>query len=50
MTEKGVRFPRSPVMQDYGAALAEFVDSEGAVVSVSEPAPPEAWTPREKNG
>jgi predicted enzyme related to lactoylglutathione lyase len=35
MTGKGVQFPMSPRKQDYGGMLAQFVDSEGAHVSVS---------------
>jgi len=36
MTAKGVRFPMPPAKQDYGATLAQFVDSEGARCTVSE--------------
>lgn len=32
---KGVQFPMPPAKQDFGGALAQFVDSEGAHVSVS---------------
>ena|SRR5690242_1989359 len=35
MTEKGVQFPMSPTKQNFGGVLAQFVDSEGAHVSVS---------------
>ena len=35
MTGKGVQFPMAPVKQDYGRTLAQFVDSEGAHISVS---------------
>jgi lactoylglutathione lyase len=32
---KGVRFPLPPAKQDFGGMLAQFVDSEGAHISVS---------------
>ena len=35
MESKGVRFPMPPAKQDFGGMLAQFVDSEGAHVSVS---------------
>jgi lactoylglutathione lyase len=35
MEGKGVRFPMPPAKQDFGGMLAQFVDSEGAHVSVS---------------
>jgi lactoylglutathione lyase len=35
MQGKGVQFPMPPTKQDFGAALAQFVDTEGAHVSVS---------------
>jgi predicted enzyme related to lactoylglutathione lyase len=35
MTGKGVQFPMPPARQDFGGMLAQFVDSEGASVSVS---------------
>jgi len=35
MQSKGVRFPMVPSKQDFGGMLAQFVDSEGAHVSVS---------------
>jgi predicted enzyme related to lactoylglutathione lyase len=35
MTRKGVQFPMPPTQQDFGGVLAQFVDSEGAHVSVS---------------
>jgi lactoylglutathione lyase len=35
MTAKGVQFPMVPTKQDFGGMLAQFVDSEGAHVSVS---------------
>jgi lactoylglutathione lyase len=35
MTAKGVRFPVAPKKQEFGELLAQFVDSEGASVSVS---------------
>lgn len=35
MTQKGVQFPMPPKKQDFGGTLAQFVDSEGAYVSVS---------------
>jgi predicted enzyme related to lactoylglutathione lyase len=35
MTSKGVQFPMDPQKQDFGGMLAQFVDSEGAHVSVS---------------
>jgi predicted enzyme related to lactoylglutathione lyase len=35
MTSKGVRFPMAPAKQDFGGMLAQFVDSEGAHISVS---------------
>lgn len=34
MTAKGVTFPMPPTKQDFGGTLAQFVDSEGAHVSV----------------
>jgi len=35
MTSKGVQFPMEPRKQDFGGMLAQFLDSEGAHVSVS---------------
>ncbi len=35
MSSKGVQFPMPPKKQDFGGMLAQFVDSEGAHVSVS---------------
>lgn len=35
LSEKGVQFPMPPQKQDFGGTLAQFVDSEGAHVSVS---------------
>jgi len=35
LSGKGVRFPMAPTKQDFGGMLAQFVDSEGAHVSVS---------------
>jgi lactoylglutathione lyase len=35
MEGKGVRFPMPPAKQDFGGMLAQFMDSEGAHVSVS---------------
>ena len=35
MQGKGVQFPMPPKKQDFGGALVQFVDSEGAHVSVS---------------
>lgn len=35
MTSRGVHFPMPPTKQDFGAVLAQFVDSEGAHISVS---------------
>jgi lactoylglutathione lyase len=35
MTGKGVQFPMPPKKQDFGGMLAQFVDSEGAHISVS---------------
>jgi len=35
MTSQGVQFPMPPRKQDFGGMLAQFVDSEGANVSVS---------------
>ncbi len=35
MTGKGVQFSMAPAKQDFGGMLAQFVDSEGAHVSVS---------------
>ena len=35
MSRKGVHFPMPPQRQDFGGVLAQFVDSEGAHVSVS---------------
>lgn len=34
MRAKGVNFPMPPTKQDFGGMLAQFVDSEGAHVSV----------------
>lgn len=34
MVAKGVSFPMLPTRQDYGGTLAQFVDSEGAHVSI----------------
>ncbi len=34
MTAKGVQFPMPPTKQDFGGTLAQFVDSEGAHVTV----------------
>ncbi len=34
MTSKGVRFTMPPTRQDFGGTLAQFVDSEGAHISV----------------
>ena len=34
MQAKGVKFPMPPTKQDFGGTLAQFVDSEGAHVSV----------------
>jgi predicted enzyme related to lactoylglutathione lyase len=36
MTGKGVAFPMAPTKQDFGGLLAQFVDSEGAHISVSD--------------
>jgi predicted enzyme related to lactoylglutathione lyase len=36
MRAKGVKFPMAPKKQDFGGMLAQFEDSEGAFVSVSE--------------
>lgn len=36
MQAKGVAFSMPPTRQDYGGMLAQFVDSEGSHVSVSE--------------
>ena len=36
MTAQGVVFPMPPTKQDFGGVLAQFVDSEGARVSVGE--------------
>ncbi len=35
MTSKGVQFPIPPRKQDFGGLLAQFIDSEGAHISVS---------------
>jgi lactoylglutathione lyase len=35
MSGKGVQFPMPPQKQDFGGMLAQFIDSEGAHVSVS---------------
>jgi predicted enzyme related to lactoylglutathione lyase len=35
MEGKGVQFPMAPARQDFGGLLAQFVDSEGAQVTVS---------------
>lgn len=35
MTGKGVRFSMAPAKQDFGGMLAQFVDSEGASISVN---------------
>jgi predicted enzyme related to lactoylglutathione lyase len=35
MTGKGVQFPMPPKKQDFGGMLAQFIDSEGAHISVS---------------
>jgi len=35
MSKKGVSFPMAPKKQDFGGMLAQFVDSEGAHVSVA---------------
>jgi len=35
MSSKGVQFPMAPQRQDFGGMLAQFLDSEGAPVSVS---------------
>lgn len=35
MAGKGVRFPLAPTKQDFGGMLAQFVDTEGASISVS---------------
>jgi lactoylglutathione lyase len=35
MKGKGVQFPMAPAKQDFGGMLAQFVDSEGAYISVS---------------
>jgi predicted enzyme related to lactoylglutathione lyase len=35
MSGRGVQFPMPPKKQDFGGMLAQFVDSEGAHVSVS---------------
>jgi predicted enzyme related to lactoylglutathione lyase len=35
MTGKGVQFSMAPTKQDFGGMLAQFLDSEGAHVSVS---------------
>jgi lactoylglutathione lyase len=35
MTSKGVQFPMPPQKQDFGGLLAQFMDSEGAHISVS---------------
>jgi lactoylglutathione lyase len=36
MTRRGVRFSMPPTKQGYGGMLGQFVDSEGALVSVGE--------------
>jgi predicted enzyme related to lactoylglutathione lyase len=36
LTGKGVQFPMAPAKQDCGGMLAQFVDSEGAHISVSD--------------
>jgi predicted enzyme related to lactoylglutathione lyase len=36
LSARGVRFNLPPTKQDYGGVLAQFVDSEGAHVSVAE--------------
>lgn len=36
MQGKGVRFPIEPSKQDFGGMLAQFVDTEGAHVSVTD--------------
>ena len=36
MSAKGVRFSMPPTKQDYGGALAQFLDSEGSHCSVAE--------------
>ena len=36
LTGKGVQFPIAPTKQDYGGMLAQFSDSEGAHISVSD--------------
>jgi lactoylglutathione lyase len=36
MSAKGVQFSMPPTKQDYGGALAQFLDSEGAHCSVAE--------------
>lgn len=36
MSAKGVRFSMPPTKQDFGATLAQFLDSEGARCSVAE--------------
>ena len=38
MSAKGVHFSMPPKKQDFGGVLAQFVDSEGAYVSVGEQA------------
>ena len=35
LSSKGVHFPMPPKKQDFGGLLAQFVDSEGAHISVS---------------
>jgi lactoylglutathione lyase len=35
MTNKGVQFSVTPAKQDFGGMLAQFIDSEGAHISVS---------------
>ena len=35
MSGKGVQFAMPPTQQDFGGVLAEFLDSEGAQISVS---------------
>src|SRR5712691_7008349 len=42
MTAKGIQFTLPPTMQ-FGVLLAEFVDSEGAEVSVSGPQAQGSW-------
>ena len=35
MSDKGVKFTMPPTKQDFGGTLAQFVDSEGARITVS---------------